>query len=141
MVLCNDHPFKYSWEVNRVLRDLRLEFRGQTVIVPDIPAVRRQLWRVRNMVRIDMLDLDEAKALVGIPEHIQFRDLNRQIPATFGRGKGVPNPHLRSKKNFMHLRRMRLRDVLHRDALELRLLEEKRKALSATQPVTEETKQ
>lgn len=129
IVLCVDHPFKFSWEINRMLRELRLEYMGQTTIVPDIPAVRRQLWRVRHVVRIDMLDLDEAKALAGIPEHITFTDLNSQISPSFGRGKAYSNPGLRSKANFMKLRRIRLRDILHRDQLEKELLEERRQAL------------
>lgn len=133
IVTCVDHPFKFSWEVNRMLRELRLEFMGQTTIVPDIPQVRKQLWRVRHIVRVDHLDLDEAKALIGVPEHISFSDLAAQIPPTFGRGRAVANPLLRSKMNFMQLRRMRLRDVMHRDALEKRLLEEKRRALQASQ--------
>ncbi|KAG5512225.1 hypothetical protein GH5_07710 [Leishmania sp. Ghana 2012 LV757] len=128
IVTCTDHPFKFSWEVNRMLRELRLEFMGQTTIVPDIPQVRKRLWRVRHIVRIDQLDLDEAKALIGVPEHISFRDLAAQIPPTFGRGGSVANPYMRSKMNFMRLRRMRLRDVMHRDQLEKRLLEEKRRA-------------
>lgn len=133
IVTCIDHPFKFSWEVNRMLRELRLEFMGQTTVVPDIPSVRKRIWRVRHVVRIDQLDLDEAKALIGIPEHISFRDLAAQIPPTFGRGGSVANPHMRSKMNFMRLRRMRLRDVMHRDQLEKRLLEEKRHALQQQQ--------
>eukprot|EP00796_Vickermania_ingenoplastis_P009114 gene9114-6405_t len=129
IVHCVDYPFKFSWEVNRMLRCLRLEFKGQTTIVPDVPEVRQQLWRVRHVVRIDMLDLDEAKALVGIPEHVTFTDLNSQIPLTFGRTKSYRNPGMRSKGNFMRLRQMRLRDVLHRDKLEKELLEERRAAL------------
>ncbi|KAG5487520.1 hypothetical protein LSCM1_07477 [Leishmania martiniquensis] len=133
IVTCIDHPFKFSWEVNRMLRELRLEFMGQTTIVPDVPQVRKRLWRVRHIIRIDQLDLDEAKALIGVPEHISFRDLAAQIPPTFGRGGSVANPHMRSKMNFMRLRRMRLRDVMHRDQLEKRLLEEKRRALQQQQ--------
>lgn len=129
-VACVDHPFKHGWETNRMLRDLRLEFMGQTTIVPDIPQVRKALWRVRHVVRVDMLDLDEAKALIGVPESVSFRDLNAQIPAHFGRGGATPNPHYRSKLRFMQLRRMRLRDVMHRDALEKRILEEKRKVMT-----------
>lgn len=129
IVHCVDHPFKFGWEVNRMLRELRLEFMGQTTIVPDVPEVRKRLWRVRHVVRVDMLDLDEAKALIGVPEHISFSDLNAQIPATFGRGKGTSSPVIRSKVNFMRFRRMRMRDVMHRDELEKRLLEEKRKIL------------
>lgn len=125
LVHCRDHPFKHSWEVTRMLRDLRLEFRGQFTIHPDIPEVRKKLWRARNAVAIERLDLDEAKELVGVPSHITFSDLAQQIPSTFGRGKAVPNPILRSKQNFMQYRRMRIRDVLHRDALEKRLLNEK----------------
>ncbi|RNF01969.1 hypothetical protein TraAM80_06689 [Trypanosoma rangeli] len=133
IVQCDDHPFKHSWEINRMLRELRLEYKGQTTILPDIPPVRKQLWRVRHVVKVDMLDLDEAKTLIGVPEHVSFSDLASQIPATFGRVRAVANPVLRSKMNFMKLRRMRLRDVLHRDALELRLLEERRKAARAAQ--------
>ncbi|CCW67540.1 unnamed protein product [Phytomonas sp. Hart1] len=127
IVNCVDHPFKHGWELNRVLRGLRLEFMGQTTILPDIPPVRAALWRARAVVRVDVLDLDEAKALIGVPEHITFSDLAAQIPSTFGRIGGMPNPHIRSKVRFMQLRTMRLRDVLHRDALEKRLLEEKRR--------------
>ncbi|RNF20744.1 uncharacterized protein Tco025E_03652 [Trypanosoma conorhini] len=138
IVHCDDHPFKHSWEINRTLRELRLEYKGQTTIVPDIPPVRKQLWRARHVVKVDMLDLDEAKALIGVPEHVSFSDLASQIPATFGRVRAVANPVLRSKMNFMKLRRMRLRDVLHRDALELRLLEERRKALAEAQQNAEQ---
>jgi adenylate kinase len=112
-----------------MLRELRLEFMGQTTIVPDTPQVRKRLWRVRHIVRVDHLDLDEAKALIGVPEHVSFRDLAAQIPTTFGRTRAVATPQLRSKMNFMQLRRMRLRDVMHRDQLEKKLLEEKRRAL------------
>ncbi|KAH9601454.1 hypothetical protein LSM04_002087 [Trypanosoma melophagium] len=139
IVHCDDHPFKHSWEINRVLRELRLEYKGQTTIVPDIPPVRRQLWRVRHVVRVDALDLDEARALIGVPEHVDFADLAAQLPAAFGRIRGVANPVIRSKMNFMQLRRMRLRDVLHRDALELRLLEERRRALATQQGNAEES--
>lgn len=127
VVLCVDHPFKHSWEINRMLRELRLEYMGQVTIVPDIPVVRRQLWRVRHVVRVDVLDLDEAKALVGIPEHMSFTDLNAQITPTFGRGKSYSSPVMRSKAEFLKLRRTRLRDILHRDQLEKELLEEKRR--------------
>ncbi|CCW64821.1 unnamed protein product [Phytomonas sp. EM1] len=139
LVSCVDHPFKHAWEVNRVMRGLRLEFMGQTTILPDIPPVRTALWRARAAVRVDVLDLDEAKALIGVPEHVTFRDLNAQIPSSFGRIGGMPNPHIRSKVRFMQLRRMRLRDVLHRDALEKRLLEEKRRlhAQKETPPETD----
>ncbi|KPA75575.1 putative mitochondrial hypothetical protein [Leptomonas pyrrhocoris] len=137
IVTCVDHPFKFSWEVNRMLRELRLEFMGQTTIVPDIPQVRKRLWRVRHLVRVDPVDLDEAKALIGVPEHVSFRDLASQIPPTFGRGPAVGNPRLRSKMNFMQLRRMRLRDVMHRDQLEKKLLEERRRALQRTQHAAE----
>lgn len=116
-----------------MLRELRLEFMGQMTIVPDIPMVRRQLWRVRHVVRVDMLDLDEAKALAGIPEHITFSDLNAQITPTFGRGRSYSSPVIRSKAEFFKLRRMRLRDVLHRDQLEKELLEEKRRALQRSE--------
>lgn len=116
-----------------MLRELRLEFMGQVTIAPDIPMVRRQLWRVRHVVRVDMLDLDEAKALAGIPEHITFSDLNAQITPTFGRGRAYSSPVVRSKAEFFKLRRMRLRDVLHRDQLEKELLEEKRRALQLSE--------
>lgn len=136
IVLCVDHPFKFSWEINHVLRSLRLEYMGQTVIHPDIPEVRRLLWRVRHVVRVDMLDLDEAKAMVGIPEHINFSDLSAQIPPTFGRGKAYSSPVMRSKANFMRLRRMRLRDVVQRDELEKQLLEERRRLVASNGTVS-----
>lgn len=134
IVTCEDHPFKHGWEVNRMLRDLRLEFKGQTTIHPDIPEVRKRLWRVRHIVRVDLLDLDAAKELVGIPAHVSFSDLASQIPRSFGRGGATANPGIRSKVRFMRLRRMRLRDILHRDQLEKSILEEKRKLLAATGP-------
>lgn len=133
IVHCVDHPFKFSWEINRMLRDLRLEFMGQTVIVPDIPPVRKRLWRVRHIVRVDALDLDEAKALIGVPKHITFTDLNSAIPVHFGRGPAGASPNIRSRRNFMRLRRMHLRDVVHRDEVEKRLLEERRSLLSQQQ--------
>lgn len=116
-----------------MLRELRLEFMGQTTIVPDIPAMRLRLWRVRHVVRVDLLDLDEAKALIGVPEHIHFRDLAQKISPMFGRGGATSSPVIRSKKEFMRLRRMRLRDVLHRDELEKRLLAERRAALQTAE--------
>lgn len=64
-----------------------------------------------------MLDLDEVKALIGVPEHITFTDLLGQMNNFFGRVKGCATPTLRSKFNFMRYRRMRLRDVLVRDEL------------------------
>jgi ribosomal protein L30/L7E len=128
LVYCVDHPFKYTWEITKMLRDLRLEFRGQLTIHPDIPAVRKLLWRTRQVVRIERLDLDEAKVLVGIPSHMQFRDLAKQIPRTFGRTRGSSNPILRSRMNFMQYRRMRIRDLLHRDAVEKKLLAAKKVA-------------
>lgn len=133
VVTCNDHPFKHGWQVVRSLRDLRLEFRGQTSIHPDTPQVRLRLWRVRHVVRMERLDLDEVRELIGVPSHIEFEQLNRQLPNDFGRTKGTKGPALRSKMHFMQYRRMRLRDVLHRDAIEKRLLEEKRKVLMQQQ--------
>jgi ribosomal protein L30/L7E len=129
IVTAMDHPFKHSWEVNKMLRDLRLEFKGQTVIVPDTPEYRLRLWRTRNCVKIEMIDLDEAKRMIGVPEHIRFTDLQRQLPRRFGRLPGVPFPYLRSRLHFLHYRRMRMRDILHRDSVELRLLEEKKRLM------------
>jgi ribosomal protein L30/L7E len=126
IVLCSDHPFRHQWEVVKSLRDLRLEFKGQLTIHPDIPNVRKLLWRTRHVVRIERLDLDEAKAMVGVPTHMQFSDLARQIPRTFGRTKGMHNPGLRSKMNFTQYRKMRIRDILHRDAVEKKLLAAKK---------------
>ncbi len=132
VVRCIDHPFKHFWEVNKELRDLRLEFKGQTVVVPDTPAVRTKLWRVRHVVKLDMLDLDEVRQLVGVPTHIKFQELRQQIPLNFGRGRGRRSPFARSRVAFHSLRSQRLRDILERDAVEKRLLA-KRKALRAGQ--------
>ncbi|CUG91712.1 Hypothetical protein, putative [Bodo saltans] len=132
IVLCQDHPFKHQWEVIKCLRDLRLEFRGQVTIHPDIPQVRKLLWRTRHVVKIERLDLDEAKDMIGVPKHMRFSDLATQIPSTFGRMKGTKSPGLRSKMNFMQYRRMRIRDVLHRDAVEKKLLAAKKNLRKAS---------
>lgn len=132
IVRCHDHPFKHFWEVNKELRDLRLEFKGQTSIVPDTPMFRQKLWRVRHIVGIDMLDLDEVRELIGVPSHIKFKELVSQLPKNFQQTKGMKGPLLRSKMNFMQLRQQRLRDILQRDQVELRLLE-KKKLLRAKQ--------
>jgi ribosomal protein L30/L7E len=126
VVRCIDHPFKHFWEVNKELRDLRLEFKGQTVVVPDTPFVRKKLWRVRHVVQLDMLDLDEVRALIGVPTHVKFQELRAQIPLNFHRGVARRSPFARSRVNFHALRAQRLRDILERDALEKRLLLKKK---------------
>ena len=128
IIKCTDYPFKYSWEVCRMLRDLRLEFRGQVVIFPDIPAVRLRLWRCRHVVSVDMMSTVELKKKLGVPSHITFRDLARQLPSHMGdANRGAGDAYLRSRVDFMAYRRERLRDIMHRDQQELKLLSERKK--------------
>jgi ribosomal protein L30/L7E len=131
IVRCIDHPFKHFWEVNKELRDLRLEFKGQTTVVPDTPFFRKKLWRVRHVVKLDMMDLDEVRSLIGVPSHIKFQELRQQIPLNFGRGRGRRSPFSRSRVNFHALRSQRLRDILERDAVEKRLLAKKKELRAA----------
>eukprot|EP00744_Colponema_vietnamica_P024884 GILI01036423.1.p1 GENE.GILI01036423.1~~GILI01036423.1.p1 ORF type:complete len:206 (-),score=30.58 GILI01036423.1:71-688(-) len=134
IIYCIDHPFKYQWETARMLRELRIEFKGQTVICPDIPQVRLRLWRVRHIVKIDMVDTDELKQMIGVPSHIKFSDLRRQLPVHVGdANKSAGNPYLRSRVDFMLYRRQRMRDIMHRDQQELKLLAEKKKLKAAQQ--------
>lgn len=126
-----DHPFKFGWEANKMLRDLRIEFKGQNVVHPDIPEVRLRLWRVRHAVKCELVDLDEAKALIGVPAHVTFSDIAKTIPDNFGRRGGSASPLLRAKVNFTAYRRMRMKDIMLRDAVELRLLAEKKKLRAA----------
>ena len=126
VVRCIDHPFKHYWEVNKELRDLRIEFKGQTTIVPDTPIVRKKLWRVRHVVKIDVMDLDEVREIIGVPTHVTFAELKAQIPRNFGRVRGFRSPFSRSRYNFHALRSQRLRDILERDQIEKRLLEKKK---------------
>jgi ribosomal protein L30/L7E len=133
LVYCDDHPFKHAWEVNRVLRDLRFEFKGQLTIHPDTPQVRERLFRVRHIVSIEMVALDELKQMMGVPAHITFSDLATGIPLNHGRGPAAAMPLTRSRINFVQNRRMRLRDVMERDAAELKLLKLRKEAAAKAQ--------
>lgn len=134
VVRCIDHLFKHGPEVNAAMRCLRFEFKGQVTVHPDIPNVRKQLFIARHCVSIDMLDLDEAKATIGIPAHINFTDLARQLPVNSWRGPSQRSPLTNSKVSFTAYRRARLHDVLERDDVEKRLLA-KRKLQRSTTPV------
>lgn len=136
VVRCVDHLFKHGPEVNAALRTLRFEFKGQTTIHPDIPEVRKALFVARHCVTIDAIDLDEAKEIVGIPAHMEFRDLARQIPPGTWRVKSQASPLMASKVQFTEQRRARLRDIFDRDAVELKLLKKKKQLRSAAQQTT-----
>ena len=135
-----DHPFKNGWEVAKVLRDLRIEFKGQTVIHPDVPRVRELIWHCRHMVEIDIISIDEMKSILGIPKHITFTDLQRTLPHSFHRTPNQGNPLMHGKVQFSEYRKMRLRDIMQRDALELKILHEKKiKAAQQNKPATKQT--
>ena len=121
-----DHPFKYSWELNAMLRQLRIEFRGQVVIHPDIPDVRLALWRVRHIVQVESINTDELKAMLGVPEHITFRDLAREMPNVAKTHLGSSG-YLENFNAFRQLRQDRIKDIMKRDKLELTLLAERKK--------------
>jgi ribosomal protein L30/L7E len=122
LVQCVDLPVKYTRQINAVLRKLRFEFRGQWTVHPDTPEVREALFRVRHIVRIEQVPLDEMKRLLGMPAHVRFGDLEAGLPRLRGRGVGAKHPYVASMVNFNQFRRMRIKDVLERDAVELRLL-------------------
>ena len=136
-----DYPFKYEWEINHILRLLRLEFRFQTSIVPDEPRTRAMLFRVRHIVRINQVDTDELKKMLGIPSHVHFRDMLKTLPDGVWGGDAIQMTgdinYKYSLTAFTRFRKDRLKDILHRDALELKLLKEK-KRLKAQQGGKEE---
>ena len=122
IVRVTEYPFKFGWELNKILHELRIEFHGQVVIHPDIPEIRHKLFLVRHIVSIEMMDLDSVRKFLGIPGHIKFKSL------LSGMGNG-PSPQLlgnavevQGRQQLTAVRRQRLKDVMHRDSLELRLL-------------------
>lgn len=129
IVHVTQHPFIYGWEINRALRQLRLEYRGEVRVIPDTPAMREWLFRVRHVVNIDMLSLDEAKDMLGIPRGVNFSDLRKSLPRNFGPGVIQDFDTDQAFVDFMEARRMKLRDVMQRDAVELRLLKKRKEAL------------
>ncbi len=128
-----DHFFKHGPEVGQALRSLRFEFKGQTTIHPDIPEVRKHLFAARHCLAIDILSLDEAKQILGIPQHIEFRDLAAQLPQNPHKGPAVGSPFMATKVMFSQYRRARLADILQRDEVEKQLLETKKKLLAKQQ--------
>ena len=130
VVNVHDHPYKYGWEINRCLRDLKLEHRGEVRVHPDTPEVRERLFRVRHLVNIDMMTTDEAKDMIGVPRAVGFAQLKTTLPRNYGAGLTQDRDVEQSWVDFMETRRNRLRDIMQRDALELRLLK-RRKELAA----------
>jgi ribosomal protein L30/L7E len=131
-----EYPFKFDWEINSVLRFLRLEFKDQTMILPDEPKYRAAIFRVRHLVSVEMINTDELKKLLGIPDHVTFRDLAKTLPEDMN-GERPPSVEFvgfeDSLADFTILRKRRLKDVLARDAVELRLLNERKKLAAKEQ--------
>lgn len=124
---CNEIPAKYTPQINKILRDLRFEFRGQVTVHPDVPAVRERLFRVRHIVKIDMISTDEMKQILDIPEYVTFNDLEAGGLNKYRQsGPSTPYPYLRSYFQFDNYRRKRIADILERDSVELKLLEAKK---------------
>jgi ribosomal protein L30/L7E len=132
MIHCTDHPFKYSWELNSMLRQLRIEYRGQVVIHPDIPDIRLALWRVRHIVHVEAINTDAVKEMLGIPEHVSFKDLARELPHIAKESLGTSG-YMEQVMDFRQLRRDRIKDIMKRDRLELTLLAERKKLRAAQQ--------
>ena len=118
----NHHLWQQPWEVSRALRELNFEYRGQVTVHPDIPEVRERLFHCRNLVNIDIMPIDEMKRLLCIPAHITFNDLLSQIPETWGDHPPATFEYTVAVKKFAQYRKERIRDIMHRDAMELRLL-------------------
>jgi len=137
IVESNSHLWNIGWESARELRMLNFEFKGQVTIHPDIPAVRNRLFHVRHLVTIDVMPLDELKDRLGSPQHISFSDLAAQYPDAWGECPtqllSPGSPHNTSKKRFTQYRRDRLKDIMHRDAAELKLVRAKKQLMMATQ--------
>ena len=116
------HLWQQGWELARDLRWLRFEYRGQVTAHPDIPEVRERLFHVRHLVTLDMISLDELKNLLRVPPHIHFSDLSAQYPATWGEVSFSWGCYGAARKLFSQYRRDRLRDIIHRDTIEKRLV-------------------
>lgn len=128
LVSCADIPAKYTPQINKILRELRFEFRGQVTVHPDTPEVRERLFRVRHIVKFDMITTDEAKAILNIPEYVTFSDLEAGGINRYGAaGPSAPYPYLKSRFMFDNYRRQRIQDILERDQVEMKLLEAKKK--------------
>merc|ERR1711991_238268 len=80
---------------------------------------------------IDMMSTDEVKEMLGIPAAVNFTELEAALPRNFGANVVKDFDTEAVFADFMETRRMRLRDVMQRDALELKILAEKKKALAA----------
>jgi ribosomal protein L30/L7E len=126
-----EHPFKYGWELNRALRKLKLEYRGEVRVMADTPKNRQWLFRVRHIVKIDMMNTDEVKEMLGIPASVSFSALKQNTPRNFGTGIVRDFDSAQSFADFAEVRRMRLRDIMQRDAVELRLLQKRKEAAAA----------
>jgi ribosomal protein L30/L7E len=126
-----DHPYKYGWEIHRALRNLKLDYRGESRVLPDTPQVREWLFRVRHIVSVDMMSLDEAKDMLGVPRGVTFRELQAALPHNSGAGVQRDFDTEQGFVDLAETRRMKLRDVMQRDALELRLLRKKKEALAS----------
>lgn len=122
-----DIPAKYTPQINLILRHLRFEFRGQMTIHPDTPEIREKLFRVRHLVRVEMVSLDEAKEILGVPQHVKFRDLESNGLNNYRQvGPDAMHPYIRSQIRFRRYRKERIRDILERDQVELKLLDAKK---------------
>jgi ribosomal protein L30/L7E len=127
LCLCTDIPAKYTPQINKILRELRFEFRGQLTAHPDTPAVREKLFRVRHIVKVEMISTDEMKESLNIPEHVTFCDLEAGGLNRFrGTGPSAKYPYVKSMIRFANFRKQRIQDILERDQVEIKLVEAKK---------------
>ena len=130
----NSHLWQQPWEISRALRQLNFEFRGQVTVHPDIPEVRERLFHCRNLVNIDIVPIDEMKRLLCIPSHITFSDLLSQFPETWGEHPSAVFEYTVALKKFAQYRKERIRDIMHRDAVEMRLVRLRRQMKASNEP-------
>ncbi|KNH05876.1 hypothetical protein XU18_3153 [Perkinsela sp. CCAP 1560/4] len=133
----NHQVWQQPWEICRYLRQLNFEFRGQVTVHPDIPEVRERLFHCRHLVNIDIVPIDEIKRSLCIPSHITFSDLLSQFPETWGEHPAAVFDYTNALKKFAQFRKERIRDIMNRDATEMRLVKLRRK-IKQTEKATKE---
>lgn len=133
-----DYPYKFGWEICSALRALRIEFKDQTTVHPDTPAVRQLAWRCRHVVTLELVPLDDAKAALGVPPHVSFQQLRQALPSSSRARDAARSTYLTTVAKARRFRRMRMRDVLHRDAVERRLLAARKEAAAAVAAATKD---
>ena len=115
-----------------MLRELRLEFRGSVTFHPDTPAVRERLFRARHVVQFEMIPLDEMKEILGVPQHVDFCDLESAgLNQYRGVGAATAYPYLKSVHRFLNFRKDRMKEIIERDQVEKKLLKARKRQFAA----------